>query len=125
MEIDNRNAIPVPQCSPCDYVGEREVSTDNPFLEFHHIWTEPYELHDPNGNVIRGTAKYMATGQAQVEVKVFEKTCDEPFGDDPRDFASYDPETPNVAFVSYNLKDAWQALPKALRAEMKFLPKKG
>jgi hypothetical protein len=118
-EIAARNAEPTPQCHPCDLAGET-VSTVHNFREFHLIWTETYELRDAQNNVIRGTAKYMARAQADVETRIVEKTCDEPFGDDPVDFGYVDPEKPNLAVVTYNLKDLWNALPKEQRRDMKF-----
>ncbi|MHA1524322.1 MAG: hypothetical protein ACTSY1_07915 [Alphaproteobacteria bacterium] len=122
-EISLRNGG-TPQCYPCDFLQTREVSKSTDSRNFYHSWTEKFELRDADGIVIKGTAKYRATGKADVETKLFEKTCDEPFGDNREDFrqASFDPETPNIIVVpGYSLRDLWKVLPKEDRVGLEMI----
>lgn len=122
--IRTRAAAGVPQCLPCDYLGTEVVSKKVKNREFYHGWTENFELRDAEGNVIRGVAKYRATGRAPIETTVHEKTCDPRFGDVPADFerASFEPNELNVQVVTgYSLKEAFRALPSADRADLELL----
>lgn len=113
-EIAARNRRPPPQCHPCDFLEEKQIDKITGPRNFNHVWSETFELRDANGNVIRGTAKYQATGRTEIETTIYERTCDEPFGDDAESFAQlpFDPRTPNVVAVAgYNLEKYWKALP--------------
>jgi hypothetical protein len=126
-DITARNNIPPPQCTGCDYLGEREASVSTSVRRFYDIWEEQYELRDENGNVIRGTAKYMAQGRAEVETRVLERLCDDRFGDDPAQFYALDTgrSDVNVAYVAYDLGSVWKQLSKSERAGMKLTTAKG
>lgn len=123
-DIRMRSSAKVPQCLPCDFVDEKVASKSAQDRDFYHGWTEKFELRDSEGNVIRGTAAYRATGRAKIETTVIEKTCDKRFGDDPKDFdkASFDPGDLNIQVVAgYSLRKFWAALPSTDREGLELI----
>jgi hypothetical protein len=124
-DITARNAITPPQCGwHCDYLGERLASDTTDPRTVKIIWTEPFELRDADGNVIRGTARYRTRGDARVQTEKYERECDSKFGepDDAWKEAAFNPDHTNVeTLATAALDDVWAALPKAERDMLEFL----
>jgi hypothetical protein len=115
-----------PQCpDECDMLWpDRKLSDTVSSRDVHSIWEEQFELLDADGNVIEGTARYMAKGKAKVQVIEYERRCEKKIGDDPKDFymASYNPDKPSISVAAYNnLADLWKALPKSDREGLNFV----
>lgn len=124
FEIDTqvyaRNMRPRPDCKECDQfavlLGEKIARR-----EVKWIWSEKYRLTDPKGNVIEGTAKYMATGRVNIRIRFWDYICDEAFGSDASEFNADDPNILNDRpYSEEEIKKALENLKKADDALWKY-----
>lgn len=119
-QIYERNMRPRPDCKECDQfvvlLGEKIARR-----EVKLIWSEKYRLTDPNGNVIEGTAKYMATGRVNIRIKFWDYICDETFGSNASEFSVSDPVIFNdQPYSEEAIKEALENLKKADDALWKY-----
>lgn len=117
--VTRKNVTP-PQCHPCEYVGEIKVFDDTAYIHVRTIWEESFQLRDADGNVIHGTAKYMAGGDAQINVKEYERRCMERVGADPSEFEKAADSTEPEIILIPDAKSLWDSLPDSVKSDLQY-----
>lgn len=123
-QIKARNARARPDCGKCDrfvvLIGKQIDRRDVKL-----VWTEKFRLTDPNGNVVEGVAKYMASGRVNIRTRFWEYICDEAFGNDGSEFSitKFDPEiTADVKYSAKDLQEFWKYMDDKDKALWKYSP---
>ncbi|MEM9999393.1 MAG: hypothetical protein AAF940_00805 [Pseudomonadota bacterium] len=84
--IERLNRRPVPKCGKgCDYLASEEKRITGT-MTVRSRWDERFTLIDDEGNIITGTARYLAEGMFPVETIIHTKHCAPIAGDAAPDF---------------------------------------